>query len=158
MLDIYVIAIVLVTVAITIFFIVVVSRGRALRRGTAPAARSSSSQPARKSEPTPREPTEPLRPPRDPSAASGQPKVFISHSSKDKSGAETLCAALEKRGLQCWFADRDVYPGDNFQESIHRAIRAAKVMVLVFSKNANTSPEINKEIALAGQYQLWSSR
>ena len=27
-------------------------------------------------------------------------------------------------------------------------------MVLVFSRNANTSPEINKEIALAGQYQL----
>jgi hypothetical protein len=81
-------------------------------------------------------------------------KVFISHSSKDHAAAETICAALESRGLRCWFSARDVDPGENFQQSIHRAIRAAKVMVMVFTQNANTSPEINKEIALAGQYQL----
>jgi hypothetical protein len=90
---------------------------------------------------------------RRPEPTSGS-RVFISHSSKDLAAAETICTALENRGLTCWFSARDVDPGENFQQSIHRAIRAAKVMVLVFTQNANTSAEINKEIALAGQYQL----
>jgi hypothetical protein len=80
--------------------------------------------------------------------------VFISHSSKDQKVARTICGALEMRGLRCWLASRDVHPGENFQESIARAIRTAKVMVLVFTKNANDSAEIKKEIALASQNQL----
>jgi hypothetical protein len=49
---------------------------------------------------------------------------------------------------------RDIGPGENFQVSIVRAIRAAKVMVLVFSGNANNSEEIKKELVLAGQARL----
>src|SRR5262245_19515778 len=81
-------------------------------------------------------------------------KVFISHSSKDQKVARAICAALENRGLPCWFAGRNVGPGENFQESIVRAIRAAKVMVLVFSDSANGSAEITKELALASQHRL----
>lgn len=80
--------------------------------------------------------------------------IFISHSSKDLSVAQTICAALESRGLTCWIASRDVGAGDNFQESIVKAIRSAKVMVLVFSENANNSTEIKKELALASQNKV----
>ena len=62
-------------------------------------------------------------------------QVFISHSSRDSKVARTICSALESRGLPCWIASRDVGPGENFMEAIVRAIRAAKVMVLVFSEN-----------------------
>ena len=80
--------------------------------------------------------------------------VFISHSSKDSSLAKKVYGTIEQRGFECWFAPRDVKPGENFQESIHRAIRSASVMILVFTDNANHSAEITKEIALAGQYNL----
>jgi hypothetical protein len=80
--------------------------------------------------------------------------IFISHSSLDREVARTLCDALEARGLHCWIAHRDVEAGENFQESIVKAIRAAGVMVLVFTKNANNSGEIKKEIALASQNEL----
>lgn len=80
--------------------------------------------------------------------------IFISHSSKDLSVAQTICAALESRGLPCWLASRDVGAGDNFQEAIVKAIRSAKVMVLVFSENANNSTEIKKELALASQNKV----
>ena len=80
--------------------------------------------------------------------------VFISYSSKDEEAAQTICAELESRQLNCWIAVRDVDPGENFQEAIVRAIRAAKVMVLVFTKNANNSDEIKNEVALASQRQL----
>lgn len=80
--------------------------------------------------------------------------IFISHSSKDLAVAQTICAALERRGLTCWIASRDVGAGDNFQEAIVKAIRSAKVMVLVFSENANNSTEIKKELALASQNKV----
>src|SRR5258708_7286782 len=73
-------------------------------------------------------------------------QVFISHSSKDRKIAQTICVALENRGFKCWLSSRDVGGGENFQESIVRAIRTAKVMVLVFTANANNSDEIKKEL------------
>ncbi len=81
-------------------------------------------------------------------------KVFISHSSGDQKVARTICTALEHRGLVCWMATRDVGPGQNYMDAIVRAIRDAKVMVLVFSQNANISSEILKELSLASKYKV----
>jgi regulator of protease activity HflC (stomatin/prohibitin superfamily) len=81
-------------------------------------------------------------------------RIFLSHSSKDHDVAKTICLALESRGLQCWLASRDVDPGESFMQAIVRAIRAAKVMVLVFTHNANDSDEIKKELVLASQNRL----
>ena len=80
--------------------------------------------------------------------------IFISYSSRDRNTALAVCQALENRGLSCWISCRDIGPGENFQVSIVRAIRSAKVMVLVFSANSNNSEEIKKELVLAGQSQL----
>jgi TIR domain len=82
------------------------------------------------------------------------PEIFITCSSKDQKVSRTICAALENRGLTCWISSRDVKPGQNFQEQIVKAIRAAKIMVLVFTSNANNSNEIKKELALASQNNL----
>jgi hypothetical protein len=80
--------------------------------------------------------------------------VFISHSSQDRRIALRVSEALERLGLGCWLASRDIGPGDNFQEAIVRAIRTVRVMVLVFTGHANNSDEIKKEIALASQNHL----
>ncbi len=82
------------------------------------------------------------------------PQIFITYSSKDRKVAQTICSALEARGLRCWISSRNVKPGQNFQEQIVRAIRAARIMVLVFTDNANNSNEIKKELALASQNNL----
>jgi TIR domain-containing protein/uncharacterized protein DUF6719 len=82
------------------------------------------------------------------------PPVFISYCSTDQNIAETICKALESRGCACWISGRDIRPGHNFQESIVKAIRSAKVMLLVFTSSANNSDEIKKELALAGQHHL----
>ena len=68
--------------------------------------------------------------------------------------AETICRALEARGLRCWISSRDVAGGDNYQAAIVRAIRQARIMLLVFTENANNSDEIKKEIALASRNKL----
>jgi hypothetical protein len=80
--------------------------------------------------------------------------IFISYSSKDRDIAETICQALEVRGQNCWIACRDVGAGENFQEAIVRELRSAKVMLLVFTSNANNSDEIKKELVLAGRHHV----
>jgi hypothetical protein len=80
--------------------------------------------------------------------------VFISFAGRDLKVATTLCQALEARGFSCWIASRDVPPGENFQIAIVRAIRAAQMMVLVFTHHSNSSEEVAKELALASQTRL----
>jgi hypothetical protein len=80
--------------------------------------------------------------------------VFVSFASKDVRVAMTLCTALESRGFSCWISARDIEPGANFQSSIVRALRRAKIMLLVFTANSNTSEEMTKELALASQNKM----
>lgn len=80
--------------------------------------------------------------------------IFISYASQDQKVANTLCKALEGRGFSCWIASRNIAPGENFQIAIVRAIRSAKIMLLVFTGNSNNSDEMAKELALASQSKL----
>lgn len=60
-----------------------------------------------------------------------------------------MCARLESAGIRCWIAPRDIVAGTSYGESIIDAIHNAKVMVLVFSSNANASGHIPKEVERA---------
>ncbi len=75
--------------------------------------------------------------------------VFISHSGKDKTVADAVCATLERGGTRCWIAPRDIVPGTQWGEAIIDAISHCKVMVLVFSSNANESQQIVREVERA---------
>ena len=75
--------------------------------------------------------------------------VFISHSSKDKSYADTIVKRLERAGLKCWIAPRDIIPGSNYGEAIVQGIEGSRLMVLIFSEHANESPQINREVERA---------
>ncbi|MGZ3274705.1 MAG: toll/interleukin-1 receptor domain-containing protein, partial [Caulobacteraceae bacterium] len=80
--------------------------------------------------------------------------IFVSFASKDVRVAMTLCGALENRGFTCWISARDIEPGENFQSAIVQALRRAKIMLLVFTANSNTSEEMTKELALASQNKM----
>jgi hypothetical protein len=75
--------------------------------------------------------------------------VFISYSSKDKPTADATCAILEGKGIRCWIAPRDILPSADWGEAIIDAIGGARVFVLVFSSNANASPQIKREVERA---------
>ena len=76
-------------------------------------------------------------------------EVFISYSSKDKTVADAVCAGLESRSIRCWVAPRDILPGMDWGASIIDAITGCRVMVLIFSGNANKSPQIKREVERA---------
>jgi Flp pilus assembly protein TadD len=75
--------------------------------------------------------------------------VFISYSTKDKEVADAVCATLESRGVRCWIAPRDIVAGMEWSEAIIDALSSARVMVLVFSGNANESPQVKREVQRA---------
>lgn len=75
--------------------------------------------------------------------------VFVSYSSHDKPVGDAVCAALESKAVRCWIAPRDIVPGQDWGNSIVEAISAARVMVLVFSRSANSSPHIKREVERA---------
>ena len=75
--------------------------------------------------------------------------VFISYSTKDKAAADAACNVLERNGVRVWMAPRDILPGVGWAESLIGAINSARVMVLVYSSNANKSPQIEREVERA---------
>jgi len=75
--------------------------------------------------------------------------VFISYSAKNKATGDAVCATLESSGIRCWIAPRDVVPGMEWSECIIEAIEQARVMVLIFTADANASPQIRREVERA---------
>jgi formylglycine-generating enzyme required for sulfatase activity len=75
--------------------------------------------------------------------------VFISYASADKPIAERVCSALERGGLACWIAPRNIEPGADFAAEIIEAIHSARAVVLVLTPAAMASPHILSEIGHA---------
>ena len=75
--------------------------------------------------------------------------IFISYSSKQKSIADGVCHYLEENGFKCWMAPRDIPAGSEYGNLIEDAIKACKVVVLVFSKAASISKWVKGEINVA---------
>jgi len=60
--------------------------------------------------------------------------AFVSYASHDAPVANSIVEALEKHGLRCWIAPRDVTPGSHYADHIMSAISRAKVLVLVLRR------------------------
>lgn len=75
--------------------------------------------------------------------------VFVSYSHVDKATADATCATLERAGLRCWIAPRDIMPGDEWGAAIVKAIDQCRAMVLIFSSSANSSKQIRREVERA---------
>ncbi|MCR5835602.1 MAG: toll/interleukin-1 receptor domain-containing protein [Lachnospiraceae bacterium] len=73
------------------------------------------------------------------------PSIFISYSSMDQEIADKLVSCLEKRGLDCWIASRDIHEG-SYAKQIIQAIRGASVFIVLISKNSIVSEQVKNEI------------
>jgi len=77
------------------------------------------------------------------------PQVFISYSTRDKVLAQKICQRIESTGIECWIAPRNIETGSNWTEGIMHGIRSCRAFVLVFSKAANGSEHVQREVARA---------
>lgn len=76
-------------------------------------------------------------------------EVFISYSSKNKNVADAIVADLEQHGIRCWYAPRDVLPGEVWTSEINKAIRETTVFILIYTEDSNKSQQVTNEVTLA---------
>ncbi len=81
-------------------------------------------------------------------------RIFISHSTADGSVAQTLCDHLERNGLKCWIAPRDIAAGQHYDEEIVRGLDKCDSLLMVLSKAAVASKHVEREVFLASEREL----
>lgn len=75
-------------------------------------------------------------------------EIFLSYSREDLERVKPLVSALEAEGYSVWW-DRDLLPGESFEETIDREIQQADCVVAVWSENSIESQWVKNE-ALEG--------
>lgn len=79
--------------------------------------------------------------------------VFISHSSRNYETAMEIVNQLESAGIRCYIAPRDIRPGSIYAEEIVNAISSSICVVLIFSRESNSSAYVLKEINSAVNHE-----
>lgn len=79
--------------------------------------------------------------------------VFISYSSQNRDAAQAICHVLEQNEIRCWIAPRDIPGGSQYGDVIESAIKSSKVIVVLFSETAATSPWVSGELNVAFEEQ-----
>ena len=64
-----------------------------------------------------------------------------------------MCTFLEKHGVLCWIAPRDVTPGKNYGAAIIDAISECEFFVLILSSLSNDSQQVVREVERAASTQ-----
>jgi hypothetical protein len=74
--------------------------------------------------------------------------IFISYSRTDRSFAKHLARCLEEEGFSVWW-DAALHAGESFDEVIEAQLRAARVVVVLWSKRSVASRWVRAEATLA---------
>mgnify|MGYP002625888984 CR=1 FL=1 len=80
--------------------------------------------------------------------------VFISYSGFEKDMAVAICDTLERDGIRCWYADRDLQSTGDYEEyasTVSHAIQNTRVFILLMTSRAAQSRAIMNEIRVAKQ-------
>jgi hypothetical protein len=75
--------------------------------------------------------------------------VFVSYASPDRDLAFRIADFLERDGITCWIAPRDVPPGVEYGAAILDGIENCRALVLVLSEHSNDSQFVRKEVERA---------
>jgi len=73
-------------------------------------------------------------------------KVFISHSSKDKRYAQRIAKSLKNQGIDVWYDDWSMRPGDSIVSKIEAGIADSNVLLILLSKASTKSSWVRAEI------------
>jgi serine/threonine protein kinase/Flp pilus assembly protein TadD len=75
--------------------------------------------------------------------------IFLSYSSEDDAIVRLALEKLEAAGHRCWFAPRDIPPGEFYAGQIIQALRESRFVLLFFSIHSNASEQVVREINFA---------
>jgi TIR domain-containing protein len=78
-----------------------------------------------------------------------KPRLFISHSWKDKFFVNKLAEQLAARGVDVWVDGAELKIGDSLFQSISQAIAACDYFAIILSHNSVSSGWVQRELQLA---------
>lgn len=78
-----------------------------------------------------------------------KPKVFLSHSSRDKSFVRELDRALQAYGIETFLDERDIRIGENIPNRVYEEIQAATYVCYVISSSSINSAWVRDELSKA---------
>ncbi len=79
-----------------------------------------------------------------------KPKIFLSYAHEDISMAKRIYQDLKRYGLDVWFDNESLLPGQDWENEIEKAIETSKYfLVLLSSKGMSERGYVHKEIRLA---------
>jgi hypothetical protein len=76
-------------------------------------------------------------------------RVFLSHCSHDIVLAKLIGHLLEGEGISCFYSERDIPVGTEFDQAIIDAIHKCNLFLVVWTEYAANSPWVNQEIGIA---------
>jgi hypothetical protein len=76
-------------------------------------------------------------------------RIFLSHSSSDKTFARELANELSQRGASVWVDEQAVAPGDDLAANIAEAIRGSDLVLVLLSPSSVRSQWVRRELELA---------
>jgi hypothetical protein len=79
--------------------------------------------------------------------------IFISYASEDRSRVEPLAKELEEQGWSVWW-DRTIPPGKTFDQVIEEAIKAARCVIVLWSKKSIKSDWVKEEANIGKQRNI----
>lgn len=82
------------------------------------------------------------------------PKIFLSHSSRDKFFVRRLAESLQANGVQIWLDEAEINVGDSLTDKIGRAIDETDFFGVVLSHNSVGSEWVQRELRVAMQKEL----
>ena len=77
------------------------------------------------------------------------PKVFISYSHLDKEWARQLAKTIVRIGLDVWFDEFDVKPGQQLADALEKGLRESDAMILLVPSENINRPNLFFEIGAA---------
>jgi formylglycine-generating enzyme required for sulfatase activity len=75
--------------------------------------------------------------------------VFISFASADLKLANRIVERLERGGIRCWIAHRDIEPAASYPAAITAAMTSSAAVLLLLTESSNGSPHVLREIEMA---------
>jgi hypothetical protein len=79
-----------------------------------------------------------------------KPKIFLSYTHEDIGMAKRIYPDLKRYGLDIWFDNESLLPGQDWDNEIEKAIETSKYfLILLSSKGMSKRGYVHKEIRLA---------
>lgn len=78
--------------------------------------------------------------------------LFLSHTSKNADTMLSIAQFLEDKNIQCWYFQRDILAGEQYNVKIVRAIKEVEILLVLVTEAVENSIYIPKEIQRAFEY------